>query len=241
MSWRLRRYLSLPSTSDLCAELARAGEPEGLAVLAERQTAGRGSRGRTWESPPGALALSVLLRPREPSINTGHWALLSALALHGALAEHAPAGALSLKWPNDVLIDRRERAKRKVGGILLDAAFGPAGLDWLVIGFGANLAEAPEGGGALQAAPDPASGANGVLGQIDRWRRVRLLEGWSAIRAAWLNRAHPVGTPLHVRTGGFDTAGAFDGLGDDGALLLRTGGRVVAFATGDVLLGQGAY
>lgn len=240
MSWRLRRYLSLPSTSDLCTDLARAGEPEGLAVLAERQTAGRGSRGRTWESPSGALALSVLLRPREPATSTGHWALLSALALHEALAEHAPMGALSLKWPNDVLIDQPPGTKGKIGGILLDAAFGPEGLDWLVIGFGANLVDALEGAGALADAPDPVRVANAVLSQVDRWRRVRLLEGWGAIRAAWLSRAHPVGTPLRVRTASLDTAGAFDGLASDGALLLRTGGRVVAFATGDVLLNQGA-
>ena len=121
--WRLRRYASLPSTSDLCVRLAREGEPEGVAVLAERQTAGRGSRGRTWESPPGSLCLSVLLRPRrDPASASGQWALLAALALHDALAPHAPPGALSLKWPNDVLV-----AGRKAGGILLDAAAGTEG------------------------------------------------------------------------------------------------------------------
>lgn len=217
-------------------QLARGGEPEGLAVLAGRQTAGRGSRGRTWESPPGALCLSVLLQPRDPPAASGHWALLAALALHGALAPFAPDGTLSLKWPNDVLI-----AGRKLGGILLDAATGPAGLDWLVIGFGANLASAPEGAGALAVAPEPEGVAAAVLDGIDRWRRVRLLDGWAPIRAAWLARAHPAGTPLRVRAGSLDVGGAFDGLAEDGALLLRVaeggaGGRVRAFATGDVLL-----
>ena len=237
MSWRLRRYLSLPSTSDLCIELARAGEPEGLAVLAGRQTAGRGSRGRTWESPPGALCLSVLLRPRDPPSASGHWALLSALALYEALSRFAADGALSLKWPNDVLIHGS-----KAGGILLDAAVGPEVFDWLVIGFGANLATAPEtageSAGALGMAVEPGLVAEALLEQIDRWRRVRLVEGWSAVRAAWLARAHPAGTPLRVRSGTLNTAGAFDGLGEDGALLLRAGGRVRAFATGDVLLGR---
>jgi BirA family biotin operon repressor/biotin-[acetyl-CoA-carboxylase] ligase len=236
VNWRLRRYASLPSTSDLCVQLARGGEPDGLAVLAERQTAARGSRGRTWESLPGALCLSVLLRPRDPPAASGHWALLAALALHGALAPHAPAGSLGLKWPNDVLIGDCTLAKRKVGGILLDAATGEAGLDWLVIGFGANLAAAPDGAGALAAAPGPGGVAAAVLDQLDHWRRIRLVDGWAPIRAAWLALAHPAGTPLRIRTGGHDFGGAFDGLAEDGALLLRADGRVRAFATGDVLL-----
>ena len=231
MSWRLRRYASLPSTSDLCVQLARGGEPEGLAVLAERQTAGRGSRGRTWESLPGALCLSVLLRPRDPPAASGHWALLAALALHGALAPFAPDGALSLKWPNDVLI-----AGGKLGGILLDAATGPLSLEWLVIGFGANLSSAPDGASALDAGPESGQIAAAVLDQIDHWRRIRLVDGWAPVRAAWLACAHPAGTPLRVRAGGLDVGGAFDGLAEDGALLLRAGGRVRAFATGDVLL-----
>lgn len=232
--WRLRRYPSLPSTSDLCVQLARGGEPEGLAVLTEQQTAGRGSRGRIWESPPGALCLSALLRPRDPPAAAGHWALLAALALHEALAPHAPDGALSLKWPNDVLI-----AGRKIGGVLLDASTGAGRLDWLVIGFGANLASAPQGAGALGATLEPDRVADSVLDALDRWRRLRLLDGWASVRAAWLARAHPAGTPLRVRAGDLDVGGAFDGLAEDGALLLRAGGRVRAFPTGDVLLGGG--
>lgn len=235
MTWRVRRYASLPSTSDLCVQLARGGEPEGFAVLADRQSAGRGSRGRTWESLPGALCLSALLRPMDPPALAGHWALLSALALHESLAPHAPEGALSLKWPNDVLI-----AGRKLGGILLDAATGAAGFDWLIIGFGANLLTAPEGAGALGIAVDPGQVAQRVLAELDAWRRVRHVEGWGAIRTAWLARAHPPGTPLRVRgAGGLDVGGAFDGLGEDGALLLRTGGRVHTFPTGEVLLDAG--
>ncbi len=228
--WRLRRHASLPSTNDLCVTLAQSGEPEGLAILADRQTAARGSRGRTWVSPPGALCLSVLLRPREPAAESGHWALLAALALHDALAPLAP---LTLKWPNDLLI-----GGRKLGGILLDAATSPAGLDWLVIGFGANLGDAPDGAGALAA--DPATIAPAILAQIDAWRRVRALSGWSPIRAAWLARAHPAGTPVRVRAGGSEIAGAFDGLADNGALLLRADGRVHTVSTGDILLAEHA-
>lgn len=237
--WRLRRYETLPSTSELCVRLAAAGEPEGLAVLALRQTSGRGTRGRGWVSPPGALALSVLLRPRGRMTDTGQWALLAAVACAEALARHAPSpeigAAIRLKWPNDLLMDGR-----KLGGILVDAASGEdGGLGWLVIGFGANLGAPPELDGRQtaglggSAAPDEAAAS--LLERLDHWRRVRLLEGFAPVRRAWLDRAHPPGTHLRLRVGGQELGGAFAGLSDDGALLLQANGRVHAFHTGEVL------
>lgn len=232
MSWRLQRSASLPSTSDLCVQLARAGEPEGFAVLAERQTAPRGSRGRAWISPPGALCLSLLLRPATPAHDAGHWALLAALALHDALAPHG--GALTLKWPNDLLLDGR-----KLGGILLDGALSGTSLDWLVIGFGANLGNAPEGAAALAVPGGAVAVAASVLEGMDRWRRVRVRDGWGPVGAAWLARAHPPGTKLRVRGVGGELGGRFEGLAEDGALLLRDGDRVHSIKTGDILLAGG--
>lgn len=237
--WRLRTYEALGSTSDLCAGLAAAGEPDGLAVLALRQTAGRGSRGRDWTSPAGNLALSVLLRPTGPAAEAGQWALLAAVALVEALSCHAPAAPLSLKWPNDVLL-----GGEKLGGILIDSAAGQSAtgrtrLDWLVIGFGANLGPAPDlpdrRAAGLDAAAKPVEIANTLLDRITHWRRVRTLEGFAPVRHAWLARAHPPGTHLRVRAGGAEIAGHFAGLSDDGALLLQSGGRVRAFPTGEIL------
>lgn len=235
--WRWQGFAELPSTQALLIRLAEAGEPERLAVLAQSQTAGRGSRGRSWQSGLGNLALSVLLRPAEPARNAGQWALLSAVALLEALEPSAPPGSLSLKWPNDLLLGRR-----KLGGILLDSRAGADGsLDWLAIGIGANLAAAPDGLAAavLPKPCDPVAAACHVLARIDHWRRVRLLDGFAPVRRAWLDRAHPRGTRLRVRGAGYDTAGDFEGLSDDGALLLATGGRVHAFSTGTVLEAEG--
>jgi BirA family biotin operon repressor/biotin-[acetyl-CoA-carboxylase] ligase len=238
--WRLRSFPSIDSTSDLCTQLAAAGEPEGLAIMALRQTAGRGSRGRNWQSPVGNLYLSALLRPPGMLAEVGRWALLVGVALSDALSAFLPdAGALALKWPNDVLLDGR-----KVAGILLDATPTPAGaIDWLVIGCGVNLAHAPDVPGRrtacvaeFAAPPTPKAMAAALLDRLAHWRSVRALDGFGAVRAAWLARAQPVGTKVELAYNGRLLGGTFAGLADDGSLLLATGGRVEAFATGEILL-----
>lgn len=237
--WRLAIHEVLPSTSDLCRTLAAAGEPEGFAALARRQTAGRGSRGRDWQSPPGNLFLSALLRPREPARHAAQWSLLAGVALAEALSPRLPdPSALRLKWPNDLLL-----ADAKLAGILVDSAAGAdGGLDWLVIGVGANLAVAPEVPGRAVAAlaevapaPPPEDVARDFLAALDVWRRRRLLDGFAPIRAAWLARAPEIGAPISLRIGAETLGGGFAGLGEDGSLLMQTGGRVHAFGAGEVL------
>ena len=239
-AWRLRYFNTLSSTSDLCRSLAIAGEPEGLAVLADRQTAGRGSRGREWDSPAGNLYLSVLLRPKEHVSRVGQWSLLAGLALAEAIAPHVPdASALTLKWPNDLLLEGR-----KLAGILLDTLAGQTGaVAWLVIGMGANLVSAPRlpdrttaAVADVAAAPSAQNLATAVLARLDHWRRTRLLDGFAPIRAKWLEHAAAPGTRLTIRVGEHEVGGSFAGLGDDGSLLLQSGGRVHAFTTGEVLL-----
>ena len=241
--WRLTVYPSLPSTSALCCARAADGEPEGLAVLALRQTAGRGSRGRTWSSPPGNLSLSVILRPDTPAAQAGQWALLAGVATADGLAGFLPdASALALKWPNDILLQGR-----KLGGILVESSAGEGGrIDWLVIGFGANLAAAPvlpdrPGVAALAeagAAPTPEAAAAAILDRLDHWRRVWRQDGFDAVRMAWMQFTQPIGTRLHLRLRHGDVQGQFAGLTDDGGLLLQTAEGLRAYATGEVLLGD---
>ena len=120
-----------------------------MCALALRQAAGRGSRGRDWQSAEGNLHLSVLLRPVGAARRAGQWSLLAAVALADALAPLLPEpGLLTLKWPNDVRL-----GGRKLAGVLLDSAADSGGaLAWLVIGFGVNLAVAPRLSGVEAAA-----------------------------------------------------------------------------------------
>uniref|UniRef100_UPI001F031436 biotin--[acetyl-CoA-carboxylase] ligase n=1 Tax=Falsiroseomonas oryziterrae TaxID=2911368 RepID=UPI001F031436 len=138
--WRLRVEPELPSTSDLLIRLAAAGEPEGLAVLARRQTAGRGQQGRSWRSPAGNLYVSVLLRPGRPAHEAPLFAILAAVALAEALEPFLPdPSALRLKWPNDLLL-----GGAKLAGVLCESAAAEGRIEWIVLGCGANLAVAPQ-------------------------------------------------------------------------------------------------
>ncbi|MGH7057588.1 MAG: biotin--[acetyl-CoA-carboxylase] ligase [Acetobacteraceae bacterium] len=243
--FRLRRYDNVGSTSDICIRLAAEGDAADIAVLSAEQSAGRGSNGRRWESAAGNLFLSVLLRPRAKITAAGGYSLLAGLVLVEALEEFVRApGAFSLKWPNDVLL-----MGAKVAGVLVETAASAAGeLAWLVIGFGANLAVAPVIAGRAaacladtgMAAPEPLSAANALLARLAYWRRIEAARGFAPVRAAWLARAHPSGTPLTVVAADGEHHGRFAGLDADGALLLATQSGIARWIAGEVRFTAGA-
>ncbi len=186
---------------------------------------------RVWDSRPGNLHLSALLRPTGPAHELPSWALLFAVALHDAAAVLCPEARL--RWPNDLMF-----GGAKAGGVLTEAALTPEGaIAHLVVGFGVNLAHAPEVPGRAVAAlgpEEPEAFARRLLDRIAHWRTTRLLEGFAPIRAAWLAAGPERGTPLTIGRGQADAHGRFEGLAEDGALLLSTGGRVRAFHAGEV-------
>jgi BirA family biotin operon repressor/biotin-[acetyl-CoA-carboxylase] ligase len=122
------------STNADLAEAARAGEPEGLVLVAEQQTAGRGRLDRQWESPPRAgLTFSVLLRP---SLDAAHLSVLPLIAGLATVEAVLAVGQVeaALKWPNDVLV-----GGRKLGGLLVELVGGAA-----IIGIGLNVSTRAE-------------------------------------------------------------------------------------------------
>lgn len=232
MIWRLDVRESLPSTQNLVLMRANEGEAEGLAVLARRQTAGRGRGVRVWDSRDGNLHLSALLRPTGPARELPSWALLFAVALHDAAKELRPDARL--KWPNDLMV-----GEAKAGGVLTEAELTPeGGIAHLVAGFGVNLAHAPEVPGravAALGATDVEAFARRLLDRVAHWARTRLTDGFAPVRAAWLAAGPERGALLTLkRAEGDEVSGRFEGLAEDGALLLSTGGRVHAFHAGEV-------
>jgi BirA family biotin operon repressor/biotin-[acetyl-CoA-carboxylase] ligase len=235
--WRLRVEESLPSTQDLVLRLASAGEAEGLAVLARRQTAGRGREGRAWDSPSGNLHLTLLLRPGGPARHAPQWALLSAVVLAEALGSFLPdPTAIRLKWPNDLLL-----GEAKLAGVLCESAADMAGgIEWLVIGLGANLAMAPPVQGRAVAClaelappPAPEAVAARILHAVEAWRG----RGFAAVRDAWMARGPASGQPITLRAGAGSVQGLYAGLAPDGSLMLDTGTGPRAFSSGEIPAG----
>jgi BirA family biotin operon repressor/biotin-[acetyl-CoA-carboxylase] ligase len=226
-------YDSLPSTSDELIARARMGAPE-AAVLALRQTAGRGTRGRQWHDGAGNLMLSVLLRPDTPVKHAGYWSLLAGLATIEALsAFSADPARLQLKWPNDVLQDGI-----KLAGVLTESSAASGRLEWLVIGIGANLAQAPvldDRRTAVLAEPiAPAIAAAAIVERLGLWRGRLADDGFEPARQAWLARAHPVGTALSVTLPSGRRNGRFVGISPAGGLLLACETETLTILTGEV-------
>lgn len=218
------------TNADLLA-LAAAGAPEGMWLRADRQTGGRGRLGRAWLSPPGNLFASTIVRPLAGDPPAATLAFVAAIALEEVASAYAGSGRLRLKWPNDLMA-----GQAKLAGILLEAAGGA-----VVIGFGVNLADHPSlpdrptislaGLGAQ--APAPATFLSDLVATLARWVARWRSEGFSPIRTRWLERAHPIGSPLRSSEG----EGLFEGLDHDGALLLRRAdGTVQSIRAGDVAL-----
>jgi BirA family biotin operon repressor/biotin-[acetyl-CoA-carboxylase] ligase len=227
--WRIATFEELVSTQDIALVAARAGENGKLAVIARRQTGGRGRAGRVWQAPAGNLNFSALIRPAGEGVAAGAWALLAGVAVLEAASSFGVAG-LMLKWPNDLLL-----GGAKVGGVLVDSALTAGGaVDWVVIGVGVNLAAAPEVVGRATACladagvrVSPEEFAAALMRELDRWQAA----GLAAVRPAWLGRAHPAGTCLRVQRGQDVIEGRFVGLTEDGRLRIEGGGDV---ASGEV-------
>lgn len=240
MNWDLRTFAVLDSTNEEARRLAETGAPEGVAVLARSQTAGRGRRGRSWESPEGNLFLSLLLRPAVSPAEAAKLSFLAAVALNETIELAAPAlaGRITCKWPNDVLVDGA-----KISGVLLESRTRPDGmLDWVIVGIGANLAHRPLNtlypATALadhDAIQEPVPFAEWLLARFGYWYDRWKAEGFAPLREVWLKRAQGLGQPVVVRLPDGELHGRFATLDESGALLLELpDGRRQAVTAGDV-------
>jgi len=225
-------HAELDSTNEEARRRALAGEIGPLWIMATRQSAGRGRRGRVWQTEEGNLATTLLLHPEAPQAVTGQLSFAAALAVADMASHFAPSAAIAVKWPNDVLADGR-----KLAGILLEGGSG-----WLAIGIGANLASHPEGtefpATSLTqqgiAAPPPEEALTVLAARFAHWYGVWMTDGFETLRGAWLARAFGVGGHIRARLAQETRRGVFEGIDASGALLLNEGGSVRAIAAGEV-------
>ncbi len=245
--YALNRHSEIDSTNEEAKRLAASGVRGPVWIVADRQTAGRGRRGRAWTSPVGNLMCTLLLRPKCGPAEAGELSFVAGLALHDAASMLLPdevSGTISLKWPNDLLID-----SKKASGILLESeSTGSAEVNWLAIGIGLNLVHFPED------TPYPAtsleaeggrscsveSALTGLAAAFDRWYATwQQPGGFNSIREAWLKRARGIGEEITVRLSDDTLVGTFEDLSADGALQLRLAtGELREIAAGDVFFGS---
>jgi BirA family biotin operon repressor/biotin-[acetyl-CoA-carboxylase] ligase len=228
------------STNSECLARARAGDPGLLWVTADRQTAGRGRRGRTWMSEPGNLYASLLLIDAAPADRIGSLPLAVALAVHGALRAVLPADgpALQVKWPNDILINRA-----KTCGILIEGEMLPGGRHALVIGIGINILHMPDGASykVTRLADHLAGVAPDIVFSHLYREMARILDLWdegrgtAIITQRWREVACGIGENITVNLPDRSLVGRFAGINDAGFLQLETvDGVVLPIAAGDV-------
>ena len=252
---RLHVHDAIGSTNAEALRLAGEGETGPLWIAARRQTAGRGRRGSAWHSADGNLAASLLWPSAGIAAeDVATLGFVAGLALADSLddacgvAPGSQTGAavptFRLKWPNDVLVDGA-----KLAGILLEAETRPGGRRAVAIGFGVNVAAAPDG------LPYPATSLAGLGCGADAgtlfgfltgrfveaarmWNRGR---GFAEIRRRWLARAAGVGTPVAVRAGPETLTGVFDGIDEGGRLvILAPDGTQRTVTAGEVHFGGAA-
>jgi BirA family biotin operon repressor/biotin-[acetyl-CoA-carboxylase] ligase len=235
LAFRIEQVAEIDSTNESCRLRAKAGEAAGLVIRADRQTAGRGRRGRTWNSPAGNLYASLLLRPNRP-VSEAALGFAAVTAIGDVAESLLPRErAVQHKWPNDLLIDGR-----KTSGILLETEPG-----FLVLGIGVNIASHPDD------TPYPATdlvregaapiAAHALLERFlaafaplyEQWAA----DGFAALLPAWRRRAAGLGEAIEVRLERETLSGLFRDLEPDGTLrLVLSDGTERRIAAGDVYL-----
>lgn len=216
-----------------------AGERRPTWVVADRQTAGRGRRGRAWVGIDGNLFATLLLTDPAPVPRIAELCFVAALALDDALLTLAPdlEVRFKVKWPNDALLDGA-----KVSGTLIEATTRGA-VTQAAIGIGVNITGHPDGmpypttclhsaGFAVTRDQVFAALSKSMVTALAIWNRGA---GFDAIRAGWLARAHSLGRPLAVRVEDRYVEGIFVGLDGQGRLLLDTPDGREMIAVGEVM------
>lgn len=237
-TWRWADYEELESTNDEALRLSMDVSSAGRTVItAQRQTKGRGRRGRSWIGCPGNLFMSLLLP--WSTAESGALVFVVSLALLQAVKRFSPQADICLKWPNDVLV-----GGRKISGILLEAA--SSGM--MVAGVGVNIASAPEDENMLYSVTslrevgincDRTEFLQVFLREFNETCAVYRSEGMAKTAELWRKEAGGIGALITVRMPKTEERGIFEGIDDNGLLLLKMpAGDVKTISAGDVFFDE---
>ena len=228
------------STMDDARRLAEAGCPHGATVVADEQTAGRGTKGRVWVSPPGqSIHTTLVVRPSADQIK--RLSIITPVAACEAIARTSPLQP-TIKWPNDIQIEGR-----KLGGILIEAEWSQEQPDYALIGIGINVNFDPAPWASQIDRP-----ATSLMIELDERRHrepvlAELLnafetayDSWDTeeLHEAWRSRLSTLGRDVRIiGPTGDEFNGRAEDVSRDGALLVRTqDGQLVSVVAGEVTL-----
>lgn len=243
------RMAEVTSTNDIVRLHAERGEPEGFVVTADRQRMGRGRMGRRWVSPVAAsVQMSVLLRPPFPASKASGITQMAALAVAAAVREILPPHSsispllVSLKWPNDVLLN-----SKKCAGILVESVVQGEVIAFAVLGIGVNanfsMREFPDLVAVATTLADEVGKAVDreglqavLLDHLDKYYSLLCSgdSGESAIFREWRSQLSTLGQAVRVaNSGGIEEGVAMD-VEKDGTLLLMSAHGLLKLDSGDV-------
>lgn len=218
---------------------AREGGAEGIVVIADRQSSGRGRSGNIWIAPEGNLYCSLLLRPQIHAKDAGQYSFITAVSLARVFQNYISAPHIfQHKWPNDVLINQKKGA-----GILLESDINSDGtLGYLNIGVGVNIRNAPEDRISLHDVSDIDISRDDFLNEfLKHMSDVISLyndHGFVHIRDEWLRYAYGINEPISVRMPNETLYGIFKNIDDDGSLLLEIPDKTIKnIYSGEVFFG----
>lgn len=262
MIFSIHRHEVLDSTNLTARRWIEEGAAEGAVVLAHRQIAGRGRDGRSWESLPGALLFSIILRPSTPASHLQRLGFIACVA--GALAAEGEGIPFApLKWPNDLVfpcpsvdIQASHLAETtlpwaKWGGILVETGAAGSAALWAVVGVGLNVGTLAGVPGEVR--PPSSTSLSDTVGRaVDSEAFLRSYlehfgslykdsqqgpdKAWDSVRQQWGSRDILLGRSVRATSDGKQVSGIARGINERGALRLETTEGMISVEVGDVHL-----
>jgi BirA family biotin operon repressor/biotin-[acetyl-CoA-carboxylase] ligase len=234
LPFEIVRFSSIDSTSSEAFRRLEAGARAPFVIVADQQSAGRGTHGRNWISPPGNLYASIVTFPGVSVGRAGELAFVAGVAARETLCRFLDPGTIRLKWPNDLVV-----ADAKIGGILTETTLERECIAACVAGIGINVASAP-----LNAAYPVTSIADHgtpatrdevfdvLLAQFDAMHSLWLQDGFEPIRRRWTESAWRLNENISFETGGVTATGRFEGINEYGSAVLHTHSGLQHYSSG---------
>ncbi len=238
---RLLHFELLTSTNEYLKQQGNIGEQEGLIVLADEQTAGKGRLNRSWYSPRGGLYFSILLRPISIKAEQVPLITLTAGVAVAKVLQSSLGIQPSLKWPNDVMV-----GQKKVGGILAESAFIGNDIDFVVVGIGINanssIKDFPVELQAVASLQDLVQRQINLprlfgylIGQLEFWYLRLCDKGFPAIAPHWKQLCYHLNQQVSIKEEDKIIIGIAKDIAADGSLIILTDKGRISIRSGDVI------